>query len=229
MAHNHALNLDKSADRIDPSVRIGVTEGNPVAEDMLEAARFHPPDLLINTVLNGDGAIAGLFTGEMEAAHREAADFARGLYAVSIEERADLVIASAGAAKNYLQSHKALFNAYQAVKPEGRIVFLAEAPEGLGGNKLAAWLRLGEPAQIMAALRERAEINGQTALSTREKARRAVLVTALSEADSTLIGARKAASLGEALAWCRAAFEKDGIVTPSFYVLPSASQSVPML
>ncbi|MDQ1256466.1 MAG: Nickel-dependent lactate racemase, partial [Candidatus Hydrogenedentes bacterium] len=133
IAHNHAMNLDPHEDRLNPNVRIGALEGNPVAEDMLEAARFAQVDCIVNTVLNRQGQIAGVFAGELDAAHRAAAQFARGLFAVDIKERADLVIASAGSAKNFVQCHKALFNAYQAVFPAGRIVFVAQCPEGLGG------------------------------------------------------------------------------------------------
>jgi nickel-dependent lactate racemase len=229
IARNHALNLDPLADRLDPAVRIGALDGNPVAEDIAEAAAMAPPDLLINTVLRRDGQIARLFVGELEVTHRDACALASSVFAVPIHERADLVIASAGNTKNYLQSHKTLYNAHQAMKPGGRIVLLAAAPEGLGGNNLAEWLRLGEYSAIMAGLREHAEINGQTALSTREKACHAVMVTTLSETDTALLGARKAASLDDALRLCRKHFDESGIPNPTYYTMPHASHTVPLL
>jgi nickel-dependent lactate racemase len=228
IAQNHARNLDPVEDRLNPAVRIGALDGNPVAEDMLEASRFCRVDGIVNTVLNRRGEIAGLFAGEMDAAHRAAADFARGLYAVPIARRADIVIASAGAAKNFIQSHKALFNAYQAVKPGGRIIFLAPAPEGYGGNKFRDWISLGSRDAIIAALRTRAEINGQTALSTIEKAAITLMVTELPEADVALMGARKAQSLEAAIQTARAELADMGIARPTCYVMPAASYSVPM-
>jgi len=229
IAHNHALNLDKEEDRLNPDVRIGVLDGNPVAEDMLEGARMVDVAFIVNTVLNRDGAIAGVFAGEMDQAHRAAADFARRIYCVPIQEQADLVIASAGGAKNYLQSHKALFNAYQAVKPDGAIIFLAEAAEGLGGNKLKDWLALGSRAAIIAELRRNAEINGQTALSTIEKSAITLFVTALEESDVQVLGGRKAASLEAAIA---TAFEERlvaGVTAPTAWLMPAASYTVPMM
>ncbi|MCC6797189.1 MAG: nickel-dependent lactate racemase [Candidatus Hydrogenedentes bacterium] len=223
IAHNHALNLHPRDNRMHPNVRIGVIDGNPVAEDMLEAAKTARVHGIINTVLNRRGEIAGLFVGELEAAHRAAADFARSLFAVPIREKADLVIASAGGAKNYVQSHKALYNAYQAMKPGGRIIFLAPCEEGLGGESIEKWLRLGDVDAIFAALRKQSEIYGQTALSTREKSPSALMVTELSEADVQLIGARKVASLCEALKIARYELGDDA----TYYVMPSAAYTVP--
>ena len=228
IAHNHARNLDPKAPRLNPAVRIGRLDGNPVAEDMLEAARLVNVDCIVNTVLNRHGQIAGVFAGEMDAAHRAAARFAYDLFAVSIPERADLVIASAGAAKNFVQSHKALFNAYQAVKPEGRIIFLAQCPERYGGNKFAQWLSLGNREAIIAGLRRNAEINGQTALSTREKAPSAIMLSDLTGEEVVALGAQKAGSLSEALEQARADLRRRGIADPTCYLMPSASYTVPI-
>ncbi|HRI89954.1 MAG TPA: nickel-dependent lactate racemase [Candidatus Hydrogenedentes bacterium] len=223
IAHNHAMNLHPSENRLHPDVRIGVTDGNPVAEDMLEAAGMVPVHGIINTVLNRRNDIAGIFVGEMRAAHHEACAFARDLYAVPIARRADFVIASAGPARNYVQSHKALYNAYQAIKPDGTIIFLAPCEEGLGGDHIEKWLRLGTSDDIIAALRVKSEIYGQTALSTREKARQALLLTEMDEAKVRMLGARKADTLSAALDATRRAHGDRA----TYYVMPSAAYTVP--
>lgn len=228
IAANHSKNLHATENALDPAVRIGVMDGNPVAEDMLEAARMVKTDFLINTVLNRDNAIAGIFAGALDTAHRAAAGFAHSLYCVPCPAQADIVVASAGAAKNYLQSHKALFNAHQALKPGGRIVFLARAPEGLGGNKLATWLALGSRDAIIAELRRNAEINGQTALSTIEKAAISDFVTELSPEDTATLGARKAASLADALEHARASLPAAAQANPTLWLMPTASYAVPV-
>lgn len=228
IAANHSKNLHATENALDPAVRIGVMEGNPVAEDMLEAARMVKTDFMINTVLNRDNAIAGIFAGELAEAHAAAAQFAHGLYCVACPEQAEIVVASAGSAKNYLQSHKALFNAHQALKPGGRIVFVARAPEGLGGNKLAKWLELGSRAAIIEGLRKNAEINGQTALSTIEKAAISDFVTELSDEDTATLGARKAVDLGDALAHARACLPEGRQSAPTIWLMPTASFAVPV-
>ncbi len=227
IAHNHARNLHATEDRLDPAVRIGALDGNPVAEDMLEAASLVHVDFMINTVLNRDGEIAGIFCGHLDQAHRAACAFARTLFTVEIPEQADLVIASAGEAKNFIQSHKALFNAFQAMKPGGRIVFLTRSPEGFGGNKFAQWLALRTPGAIIRALREDAEINGQTALSTVEKAPSTLFVTELSNEAVTLLGGRKAPGFQAALDLAKTELAAAGITRPTAYLMPSASYSVP--
>ena len=229
IAHNHSLNLHPTEDRLDPAVRIGVLDGNPVAEDMLEGARFCRVDFLVNTVLNRRGEIAGIFAGEMEAAHRAACSLAHEMYVVPISGRADIVVASAGNARNFIQSHKALFNAYQAVKPGGRIVFLTAAPEGFGGNKFAQWLSLGTRERIIAELRKNAEINGQTALSTLEKGPITLFVTELTPEQCALMGGRKAENLSGALDLAFDELRESGVAEPSYYLMPSASYSVPVL
>jgi nickel-dependent lactate racemase len=224
---NHARNLHPAEDRLNPAVRIGVLDGNPVAEDMEDGARLCRCDLLVNTVLNREGRIAGLYAGALTTAHRRAAQHAIELFAVRIPRRADLVVASAGGTKNWVQSHKALFNAHQAVRPGGRIVLAARAPEGFGGNKFETWVRLGSRGAIIQELRKRAEINGQTALSTLEKAANTRFVTELSAEQVTVMGGRKAADLQCAISEAIADLAAQGIANPSFYVMPSAAYTVP--
>lgn len=229
IAHNHAMNLHAHEDRLNPAVRIATLDGNPVAEDMLEGARLAGVDCIINTVLDRDGRIARVFAGELDAAHRAAAEFARSLYSVHIRRRANLVIASAGEAKNFIQSHKALYNAFQAMEPGGRIVLLASCAEGIGSERYVTWLRLGGPKAIIQELRKASEIYGQTALSTVEKGPSAILVTELSDRSVALLGATKASSVAEALGIARAELYAAGVTTPAYYVMPSASYTVPFL
>ena len=227
IAANHALNLDPDADTLNPDVEIGRMAGNPVAEDMLEGALLGPAAFLINTVLDRKGQIARIFMGDLEKAHEAACAFSASLYTVPIAARADLVIASAGSAKNFIQSHKALYNASQAAKSEGRILLATPAGEGYGGNKFADWLALGSRGAIIAALRKNAEINGQTALSTLEKARRTVFLTEMDSGLVTAMGGRRVESLAEGMELLRQDFADAGIASPTCYIMPSASVTVP--
>jgi lactate racemase len=229
ISHNHAMNLDPTDDRLNPAVRIGAMDGNPVAEDMLEGTRFVNVDLIVNTVVNRSGAIAQVFVGELEAAHRAAAEFAHGLFGKPIAEQADVVIASSGTTKNFVQSHKALYNAYQAVRPKGRIVLLARCEEGLGSESFQRWVRLGSREAIIAGLRKQSEINGQTALSTVQKAPITVLITDLAESDTAMLGARKAVDVNAALALVQRELAGAGVAEPTYYIMPSAAYTVPIL
>jgi nickel-dependent lactate racemase len=229
ISQNHSMNLDKHSDRLDPRVRIGALDENPVSEDMLEGARLAKVDYLVNTVLNSRGEIAGIFAGDLEAAHRKATEFAYDLFAVPIAQQADLVIAASPGTRNFVQTHKALFNIYQAVRPGGVLILLAECPEGLGGEQFVKWLRLRDRGKVISGLREKCEINGQTALSTLEKAPSAILVTALSDEDTALLGAQKARDLTEALDIARSRLGLRSGVAPSYYVMPAAPYTVPIV
>jgi lactate racemase len=228
IARNHVRSLHSTEPRLHPHVQTCVLDGNPVAEDLLEAAQLHPPAFIVNTVLGQDGTIAGVFVGELDAAHRSACAFARKIYAVPIKEKADLVIAGNNTAPNFIQCHKALFNAYSALKPEGRIILVAPLPEGLGGTGFRRFLEMNNPEAIATAVRQHPDINGQTALSTLEKAARTILVSELTALDVSLLGAEKAVSLEDALVLAHQYFQDRGISRPTCYIMPNAGTTVPV-
>lgn len=228
IAHNHAMNLHPTKDVLDPNVRIGHTKSNPVAEDMLEATQLSHVDCIINTILNRENEIAHIFTGDLLHAHEAACACAYTTFASPITERADLVIAASPSTKNFVQTHKALFNAYQAVKPEGRIILLAPCPEGIGGEQFQKWLRLGDRASIIAELRKQSEINGQTALSTREKAPITYIITTMTSDEVTLLGATKSPDLSSAIESALTDLSQSGIPNPTYRIMPSAPYTVPV-
>jgi len=229
IAHNHAMNLHPTENRLDPAVAIGVMDGNPVAEDMLEASRMVAVDGIVNTVLTPDGEVAAVFAGELDAAHRAGCAFARNLYAVPLREAADLVVAASAHTRNFVQTHKALYNAHRATTPAGRVVLAAPCGEGLGGEQFTQWLDLGDPERVIAALRQRSEINGQTALSTLMKGPRSHLVTDLEESDVRRLRGHKHATLQEAVDAALGALRVSGIGTPRVWTLPDAAYVVPQL
>ncbi len=188
----------------------GTLAGNPVHEAILEAARMVEPDFLLNTVLTPDKTIAGVFAGEMNAAHLEACEVARKLYTVAIAAAADLAIVSCGGFPrdiNFIQSHKALDYGVRALKPGGTVILLAECRDGFGNPTFFDWFRYRDLDAFEAALRASYEINGQTAHATLEKARRfrVILVSGFSREETETMGMEKAETLDAALAM---AYEK---------------------
>lgn len=226
IAQNHVLNVHSTENRLDPAVRIGVVRGNPVAEDMLEASLMVKVDGIVNTVLTKTNEIAEVFAGDMRLAHEAACKCATTIFTTKIPRRAPLVVAASAHTKNFVQTHKALFNAWQALEPGGRIILAAPCPEGLGGQQFEKWLDHGSPENIFAALRLQSDINGQTALSTRQKAPSTLFVTELSEADVAKLGGRKCASLQDAVDQAAAELGPDPF---DFYTMPNAAYSVPVM
>lgn len=225
IAQNHSLTLD--ADRIHPAVQSGRLDGNPVAEEMLAAAKLHPPDFIINTVLDPRGRLVGIFAGELDAAHRAACRCVETLYRLDLDRAADLVIASAEGAQNWVQSHKALHNAWRARAPHGLILLVAPAPEGLGDERLRYWLQRPDVASVYRELRSRPEVLGQTALSTRTKAERTILVTELPDADLHDLRMQGVGDVGAGIDLAVERLAAEGVRRPTCYLMPQARYTVP--
>jgi len=134
--HNHALTLH-------PEARTSILEGNPVHEDMVEAARLAKIDFVLNVVANPKGKIVQAFAGDLEQAFYEGVKLVEEMYKVSIDRRADIVVVSPGgypADINLYQAYKAIDNALNSVKRGGVIVLVAECPEGYGNEMFYDWM-----------------------------------------------------------------------------------------
>ncbi|MDH3998046.1 MAG: nickel-dependent lactate racemase [Desulfuromonadales bacterium] len=179
-------------------------EGNPVHQAIVEAARMIKPDFLLNTVLSPDKQIVKLFCGELEQAHLAGCELAHKLYTVALEQPADLAVVSCGGHPkdiNFIQAHKALDYSVNAVRSGGVVILLAACPDGFGNSTFFNWFNYEELDVFEKALRQRYEINGQTALSTLTKARswQVILISEFSREQTEKMGMTKAESLDQAL------------------------------
>lgn len=134
---NHALSLSKQfGGGIYPTVRSGNVQGNPVHEDMLQAASFLRPTFMYNVMVGG-GRIIGAVAGNYVTAHAAGRKMVDDTDSVKCKARADMVIGSAGGYPkdmNLYQSIKLLVNAVEATKKGGVIIGITECREGLGGD-----------------------------------------------------------------------------------------------
>lgn len=227
IAYNHSLTLDPAHDRIRTGVEIGRLDGNAVAAEMLAGARLRTPDFIVNTVLTPDGQLAGVFAGDLDLAHRAACRLVEQIDRVDIRRQADFVVADAGQVGNWIQAHKALFNAARAVQEAGRIILLAPCPEGLGNERFRYWVTRPTTAEICSGLRQSPEVNGQTALSTRLRGARAILVTQLSAPDVADLRIATAPDQETAIRLTLAELAQAGIKRPTYYLMPEAMAVVP--
>jgi len=133
---NHAMLLH-------PNARTGVLDGNPVHEDMVEAARLAKVDFILNVVLNSKGEIVGAFAGDMEQAFHEGVKLVDEMYRIPVDRRADIVVVSPGgypADVNLFQAYKGVDSALEVVKRGGVIILAAECPEGHGNQVFYDWM-----------------------------------------------------------------------------------------
>jgi nickel-dependent lactate racemase len=134
--HNHAMLLDANA-------KVGILNGNPVHEDMAEAAKMAKVDFVLNVVLNSRREIVKAFAGDLEQVFSEGVKVVDELCRVQVDRRADIVVVSPGgnpADVNLFQAYKGVDNALEVVKRGGVIILLAELPEGHGNQDFYDWM-----------------------------------------------------------------------------------------
>ena len=157
----------------------GNLDNNPVHQAMNEACALADPDFILNTVLSPDKRIVAAFAGHWREAHEAGCRYYRDHFSFPLREKADLVIVSCGGFPkdiNLIQAHKSMEYAAQALKDGGVMILLAECRDGFGNSTFFNWFRHKRLDQLEAALRERYEINGQTAYSTLQKAQRFIII-----------------------------------------------------
>jgi len=126
-----------------PDARAGNLKGNPVHEEMQEAAGKVGVDFNINVITDEHHQIIEIVAGELSSSWQQGVEMCKKTYLCPIPHKADIVIASPGGYPkdiNVYQAQKALDNAYQAVNPGGTIILLAECPEGYGQSTFAKWI-----------------------------------------------------------------------------------------
>jgi nickel-dependent lactate racemase len=121
-------------------------QGNPISEEMSEAARLAGVDFIVDCV------------GDLEEAHAVGRAFWDSLFQVEVQERADLVIVSAGGHPKDIdlyQAYKALYNAGRAVKEGGMILLVAACSDGIGNDLFEDWMmRCERPEDVFGILEE---------------------------------------------------------------------------
>ena len=187
-----------------PNAATGVLVGNPVDQNLVQAARLVKPDFLLNTVLSPQKKILGVFCGDQEQAHLAGCEMVRTLFQVTLAQPADLAVISCGGEPkdiNFIQAQKALDYGCQAVKERGTIIFLAACRDGFGNATFFDWFRYQDLDEFETALRENYQINGQTAHATLSKARRfrVILISEFTAEQTQKMGMEKATDVQSAL------------------------------
>lgn len=154
---------------VHPNARAGNLKGNPVHQEMQEAAEKVGVDFNINVVTNEYHEIIEIVAGELLASWQQGVEICKQIYICPIEKKADVVIVSAGGYPkdiNVYQAQKALDNAYQAVKSGGTIILLAECSEGYGEPTFEKWIEeANAPDDIIKRLKKKFVLGGHKAYS----------------------------------------------------------------
>ena len=135
MAHVETIRFNHSIEKLEhPKARWGHTRGNPLWEEVMEAAEFAAPLFLLNITMNRDKEISGVFAGDLRTAHQEGCAFTRETAMVGLDQPFDVVIASNAGYPldlNVYQSVKGMSAAERVVREGGSIVLAAECWDGI--------------------------------------------------------------------------------------------------
>ena len=145
ISHNHFLILTEGR-------KLGVLDGNPVHEDMTQAALTVGVDFICDAVVNPDDSYAEIVCGDLVQAHRKGAEHSRSIYEHRIERKADIVICTSGGYPydiDLVQAKKTLVPALECVAPGGAIILLGECEDGWGGEAPFKRLLEGEDPFIL--------------------------------------------------------------------------------
>lgn len=207
----------------------GKLEGNPTREAIEKVGEKVGIDFILNVVLNTQKQIIVAVAGDRIAAHRRGCDFADQCFKVPIEEKADVVVVSAGGYPkdiNVYQAQKGLDNAKYAVKEGGTIILVAECNEGLGDQIFEQWMLEATSFQDpVEKLKKEFVIGGHKAAAIGmllEKAK-VIMVSSLPPGRVKRLFFTPAKSVNEAISMALQDCGEDA----SFLVIPSGGSTLP--
>ncbi len=126
---NHSVsNIDN------PKATWGVTSGNPVYEEIRQAASLSSPSFLLNVALNRKKEITAVFAGDLRKAHEQGCAYVKKNAMVAVEKPYDIVITSNSGYPldlNVYQSIKGMSAAARIVRKGGSIVVVADCWDGI--------------------------------------------------------------------------------------------------
>jgi nickel-dependent lactate racemase len=117
-----------------PNATWGVTEGNPIHDDVREISQMVPPHFSVDVTLNRDQKITAAFAGALLAEHRVACAHAKQTAMRAVPLPFDVVLTTNSGYpldQNLYQAVKGMSAAAKIVKSGGTIVCAAECRDGL--------------------------------------------------------------------------------------------------
>ena len=121
----------------DLNAAFGITEGNPVWEEMRDIALRAGPSFLLNVALNDERKIIGVFAGDLMAAHKTGIEFVRQSAMQPVAEPLDVVVTTNSGYPldmNLYQGVKGMSAGARILKQGGTLILAAECREGVPAN-----------------------------------------------------------------------------------------------
>jgi len=149
---------------LNPKALRGSLEGNPVHEDMVEAAHLAGVDFSLNVVRNSRSDVVKAFAGEVDKAFDEGVKLLNEICLVPTERRADMVFISPGGSSydaNLFDACKVIDVALEATRRGGVIALMAECAQGYGNSGFREFAsKFKDPDAIEKSLKKNFSIGG---------------------------------------------------------------------
>ena len=141
----------------DPQATFGVTEGNPLWEELRDIALKTGPSFLLNVTLNEQRDITNVFAGDIIEAHKTGCVFVKKSAMQPVERPFDIVVTTNSGYPldlNLYQGVKGMSAGARVLKEGGTLILAAECREGVpDGSPLDDLLRsAGSIEEILAML-----------------------------------------------------------------------------
>ncbi|MBI5725931.1 MAG: nickel-dependent lactate racemase [Planctomycetes bacterium] len=121
----------------DPLADNGLLEGNPCHEIALKVAREVGVDFLFNVAITRDRRIAGIYCGELEAAHQAGCKQVADWTSAQIDGPFDLVVTNGGGFpldQTFYQTIKGMCTALPALGPGSTLLQVSDCSQQLGSK-----------------------------------------------------------------------------------------------
>ncbi|MFC1948744.1 nickel-dependent lactate racemase [Chloroflexota bacterium] len=118
-----------------PCSRAGILHGNPIHEDMVEQARMAKLDFIANVLLNHEGQITHIVSGDFVAAHEKGCEIEKEIASYAVDHEVDITITTNGGAPldlDLYQTCKGIDNASQITRNGGIIIIASSCNAGVG-------------------------------------------------------------------------------------------------
>ncbi len=219
--HSHMVQPDAVAGRL---------SGNPVRNDLEQAAALVGIHFILNVIVNGAHRIVAAVAGDVTHAHRRGCEWVAARGKMKIPRLADIVLVSAGGHPtdvNLYQAQKALDNAPFAVRDNGVIILAAECSEGLGNRTFEQWMTGARtPQELLDRIRRDFVLGGHKAAAIARVATRAhILLVSPALAHIPLPGIEHCPSVEVALETAMAQTGPDA----SILVMPRGGSVLPQV
>jgi lactate racemase len=151
MSNHSARNIS------DPSATFGITDGNPIWEEMRDIALRPGRSFLVNVALNDRRQITGVFAGDLLAAHKAGCAFVKQSAMQAVPEPFDIVVSTNSGYPldlNLYQGVKGMSAGARILKPGGTLILACECSDGIpSGSSFDRLLRsASRPEEILARL-----------------------------------------------------------------------------